>query len=58
MRWEGHVAHIAEKRNVYRFVVGKLVKNKHLNGVSAYWMGVTNGCYRNIMARCEMESCY
>jgi hypothetical protein len=42
MRWEGHVTHIAGKRNGYRFAVGKPLENKHLNGVSAYWMGVTN----------------
>jgi hypothetical protein len=44
MRWEGHVAQIAEKRNGYSFVVGNLVGNKHLYGVSAYWMGITNEC--------------
>jgi hypothetical protein len=38
------VSHIAEKRKGYRFAVGNLAGNKHLYGISAYWMGITNGC--------------
>jgi len=46
MRWEVHVAYsyIAENRNGCRFAVGNLVGNKHMYGVSAYWMGTTNEC--------------
>jgi hypothetical protein len=36
MKWEGHVAHIAEKRNSYRFMVEKPVGNKHFYSVRAY----------------------
>jgi hypothetical protein len=30
MRWVGHVAHLGEKRNIYKIFVGKLEDIDHL----------------------------
>jgi hypothetical protein len=38
MRWAGHVAHMGEKRNVYRLLVGKLEGKRPLGRLRHRWI--------------------
>jgi hypothetical protein len=38
MRWAGHVAHLGEKRNVYRLLVGKPEGKRPLGRLRCTWI--------------------
>jgi hypothetical protein len=37
VRWEGHVAHMAEIRNLYKFLVGRPERGRRLRGRKHRW---------------------
>jgi hypothetical protein len=54
MRWEGHVARMREKRNVYRLLVGKpegksplgRPRRRWMDNIKMDWIGLTQNRYR------------